>query len=196
VTINEFNLLFLQNPSLVIVIPIVVAVIGWVPAIAVSLVAYLSARSAAKLANEATRESAKTAALVAEKNSERKILVENITQERAKWREKIRTKSIEVYKAAMKGDQVWLAELKLTFATSLNPCDKEDGFILDVIERLKDEKNRDPILEEFSDRISLLLKHDWQRAKKEAEPGNLIEVQRLTLQELRCWRICGRDNHK
>lgn len=161
--------------------------------LAVSVVALVSARGAARLANEATRESAKTAALVAEKNSERKILVENITQERAKWREKIRTKAIEVHKAAVKGDQVWLAELKLTFATSLHPYDPEDNLILDVIEQLKDEKDRQAKLEELSDRISLLLKHDWQRAKQEAEPTKKIKVERLTLEQLRCARAgCGK----
>lgn len=122
------------------------------------------------------------------KNAERKILIENITQERAKWREKIRTKAIEVHKAAVKGDRVWLAELKLAFATSLHPYDPEDNLILDVIERLKNEKDRDAKLEEFSDRLSLLLKHDWQRAKQEAEPKKKMEVKRLTLQQIRCMR--------
>ena len=133
-----------------------------------------------------------TAAMVAAgaavKNAERKILIENITQERAKWRDKVRTLAVDVHKAAVKGETAKLAELKLSFATSLNPESRVDNLILELIERLKDQKDQQSKLDELSDRISLLLKHDWQRAKKEANPKEEIKVKRLTLAELKSHR--------
>jgi type II secretory pathway pseudopilin PulG len=190
---DEFSLWLVKNAPIAILLPVAVAIIGAVSAIVVSSVSWSSARGAAKLANEAIRESARTAALVAEKNSERKILIENITQERAKWREKIRTKSMEAHKAAIQRNTIWLAELKLSFATSLNPTDHEDDLILNLIDKLKDEKDRETKLEEFSDRISLLLKHDWERAKNEAESAKKIVVKRLTLEQLRSKRAAHRE---
>ncbi len=110
------------------------------------------------------------AGFVALRNSERKIQIENVTQERAKWREKIRIKSIEVHQAAVADNSAKLAELHLEFSLNLNPFHQEDKEILAVIATLK---NRDTLgvkLSEFTDRVALLLKHDWERAKHEAKP--------------------------
>lgn len=110
------------------------------------------------------------AGFVALQNSERKIQIENVTQERAKWREKIRIKSSEVHQAAFASNALKLSELRLEFSINLNPFDTEDKNILSVIANLIDCDNRDAKLVEFSDRIALLLKHDWQRAKYETRP--------------------------
>ncbi|MFA9950655.1 hypothetical protein [Dentiradicibacter hellwigii] len=104
----------------------------------------------------------------------RKIQIKNITQERAKWRDKIRELSIEVYKAAIEGKYQEIDKLQIEFAVRLNPYDDEDIGILETIYKLKDKQNQEESLskklEEFSDRVALLLKHDWERAKYEAEP--------------------------
>jgi hypothetical protein len=118
------------------------------------------------------------------KNNERKILIENVTQERAKWREKIRAQAVNVFKAVAKKDDIWLDELKLVFATSLNPQSKQDKLILQVIERLKNSNTSKIDLEEFTLRISLLLKHDWDRAKSEAKANNPEKTQRLTPEDI------------
>ncbi len=110
------------------------------------------------------------AALVAFRSGERRIQIENITQERAKWRDKIRTIALEVHKAACASDKNRLAELHLQFAMNLNPTDNEDQAILFVIGALGDQDTREERLAEFSDRVALLLKHDWQRAKLEVKP--------------------------
>lgn len=110
------------------------------------------------------------AGFVALRSSERKIQIENVTQERAKWRDKIRIKSAEVHQAAVADDPAKLAELHLVFSLNLNPFHKEDKDILAVIATLKNRDTLDVKLSEFTDRVALLLKHDWERAKYEAKP--------------------------
>ncbi|MDP2829541.1 MAG: hypothetical protein Q8O37_13145 [Sulfuricellaceae bacterium] len=110
------------------------------------------------------------AGFVALRNSERKIQIENVTQERAKWREKIRAKSNEVHRSAVVSDAPKLFELLLEFSLNLNPFDPEDGAILTVIKELNVSDGREAKLAEFAERIALLLKHDWERAKHEAKP--------------------------
>ena len=98
----------------------------------------------------------------------RNIKVENVTKERAKWRDKVRKQSLAIRQAAILGDAGALADHQLIFKLILNPLDKEDRAILSLIQELglkADERK----LTEFGDRIALLLKHDWQRAKWEAE---------------------------
>ena len=86
------------------------------------------------------------AGFVALRSSERKIQIENVTQERAKWREKIRIKSVEVHQAAVAGNSEKLAELHLEFSLNLNPFHQEDKDILAVIAALK---NRDALDEKL-----------------------------------------------
>lgn len=71
--------------------------------------------------------------------SERKIQLENITQERAKWREQIRVNAQKVHQSASRvptpEGKTSLAELRLVFKLLLNPLDPEDIDILKCIER-------------------------------------------------------------
>lgn len=110
------------------------------------------------------------AGLISLRSSERKIQIENITQERAKWREKIRSNALFVHQAASSGDNAKLSELHLSFLLLLNPFDKEDQAILEAITALGLTQNVGPRLPEFAGRVSYLLKHDWDRAKHEAKP--------------------------
>jgi hypothetical protein len=101
-------------------------------------------------------------------NNARSIKVDNITKERAKWRDNVRQKSLDVHKAAVSQNAVWLDELHLEFSLILNPTDDKDRAILSTIDQLKTTP-MSPLLTEFADRIALLLKHDWERAKWEAK---------------------------
>ena len=107
-------------------------------------------------------------AAVSLRTSTRNIKVENITKERAKWRDKVRKKSLAVHQDAVKCDATALEAHHLEFSLILNPFDHEDRAILALIRQLKS-KADESHLTEFADRIALLLKHDWQRAKWEAE---------------------------
>lgn len=114
--------------------------------------------------------SAVVSGIFARRTSERAIQIENITKERAKWRDKIREQALAVHQAARKQDAALLAELRLSLSLNLNPTDNEDAGILRAIDTLMaaalpDEKTG----REFADRVALLLKHDWDRAKSEAK---------------------------
>jgi hypothetical protein len=107
-------------------------------------------------------------AAVSLRTNTRTIKIENITKERAKWRDKVRKKSLAVHQDAVKGDTPALEEHHLEFSLILNPLDPLDRAILTLIRLLKTTADESH-LTEFADRISLLLKHDWERAKWEAE---------------------------
>lgn len=96
-----------------------------------------------------------------------KIAIENITKERTKWRDNVREKSLLVHKAIIKNDITKLDELRAEFSLLLNPLDKSDMEILNTIEASKDDDEK---AKEFSNRVALLLKHDWERTKLEATP--------------------------
>jgi hypothetical protein len=97
----------------------------------------------------------------------RNIKIENITKERAKWRDKVRKIALAVQKDAVKPDATALEEHHLQFSLILNPFDNEDCGILRLIREFKSDASESR-LTEFADRIALLLKHDWERAKWEA----------------------------
>ncbi|MFT4805328.1 MAG: hypothetical protein ACI9YE_002544 [Psychroserpens sp.] len=108
------------------------------------------------------------AALVTLRVSERKIVIENVTQERTKWREKIRRITLDIHKAFLTKETEELELLHTELTTSLNPEDTEDQDILACLKHLITNGSGDRI-GEFKHRIALLLKHDWQRAKWESE---------------------------
>jgi hypothetical protein len=109
------------------------------------------------------------AGIVAAWTAQRKIGIENITQDRRAWREKVRAKSLAVHDAIMSRDNELLDKLRAEFRTILNPEDKDDGAIVSCIS-LPEEGNEIERAEEFAERIALLLKHDWERVKLEAGP--------------------------
>lgn len=110
------------------------------------------------------------AGLVTLRTTERKIAIENITKQRELWRDKIRVKSLEVTRAYDGKDSRRLLELYTEFLLLLIPFDPEDNAIMDVLWDLKSGSLDIGKLIEFTERLSLLLKHDWQRAKREAKP--------------------------
>src|ERR1035438_9215345 len=115
---------------------------------------------------------------VSRRNIDRTIQIENITRERAKWRNKIRTMATEVRQAAAAKDSLKLEGLRLDFSLNLNPLDNEDQEILGVISRLSQSEHSDQRVQEFFDRLALLLKHDWDRAKCEAKPWSYLRSAR------------------
>jgi hypothetical protein len=113
--------------------------------------------------------SAVVSGLFARRTSERAIQIENITKERAKWRDKIREQALAVHKAAKATETRLLSELRLSMTLNLNPMDTQDAAILKVIDIMAKATHPDDGSEqEFADRVALLLKHDWERAKSEA----------------------------
>ena len=88
------------------------------------------------------------------------IKARHVTEERARWRKQIRETASETHGAFAAGNVAETIRLQREFRALLNPFDREDQEILNCLEN-----NRS---DEFDTRISLLLKHDWERGKLEA----------------------------
>ena len=110
------------------------------------------------------------AALVSLRTNERKIHIENVTQERAKWRSAIRSLVDELIKATRAGDKQAIESYCAQLALNVNPFDCEDRALVRAAEQLANTDNKESQVKEVTDRVSLLLKHDWERAKREARP--------------------------
>lgn len=110
------------------------------------------------------------AGLVTLRKSERQIAIENITKQRKVWRDKVRTKSLDITNAIENKALSKLCGLYTEFSHLLNPEDTEDFAILSLIWRFKMGEFEENLHVEFIERVSILLKHDWERAKREAKP--------------------------
>lgn len=109
--------------------------------------------------------SAAVAGYVSLRSHREKIAIENVTQERTKWRDKIRKRAVLIHEAIIDNRERPLNKLRAEFALLLNPYDDCDNEILDIIS-LSSSPNTQA--RKFIDRVSRLLKHDWERAKLEA----------------------------
>ena len=80
----------------------------------------------------------------------------------------------QVHKSLIERAEADVNRLRCDFQMILNPKDKEDEGIIDCIRvpSCGEELNK---AEEFSERVSLLLKHDWERAKREAGSIRLLK---------------------
>ena len=109
------------------------------------------------------------AGLVSLRTTSRNIKVENVIKQRQAWRDKVRDKALAVHQSAMAKPKqgARLSELQLEFRLILNPLDSEDRDILKLISDLSATEITEVMLNEFGDRVALLLKHDWERAKLE-----------------------------
>ena len=126
-------------------------------------------------------------ATVARLNSERNILIDNITKERKSWRDKIRKISTKVFDSYYSSSKLELKKLKAELQLILNPQDPDDNEILVHFETLieKCDEVDDLAFSNFNLTLSLLLKHDWERAKIEANPfGNVGQTaDRMTFKQ-------------
>jgi len=112
-------------------------------------------------------------ALVSLRISERKLAVENITQERKFWREKIRELLAAINSEFQKGqkfDKHKIQAFYVELQCRLNPHDERDRDILDVVWEMQTFEEGSAANIVLSEHVSLLLKHDWDRAKLEAKP--------------------------
>lgn len=114
--------------------------------------------------------------------TQRRIQMDNVVQERAKWRDQIRCLASDVHEAIMEPDpskrKADLIKLKVKFRTVLNPFDPEDKKIVHSIDnaykcgcghRCGCGTTPEERSDEFSKIVSRLLKHDWERAKEEVK---------------------------
>lgn len=114
-------------------------------------------------------------AFVPFKINERKIAAEYIIKQRQVWRDKVRKVSQEIIEVRGTDCSHTLLSLYGEFAMLLNPIDLEDKGILDIIWDIKGDHSNTKLKVELVERVTLLLKHDWERAKKEAGLGSSRE---------------------
>lgn len=100
-------------------------------------------------------------------NNDRDLRLKYITEERQKWRGQIKENVSLLVSNSYQGDKE-LKRLVAYILLSINPNDEEDMKIAsclnDILINSKDENAKNKLIE----LIQQLLKHDWERAKREA----------------------------
>ena len=124
------------------------------------------------------------------KQNDKSNQLKYITEERQKWREKIRELSVEFISGKTtngkhrKLNKSEFENIKEQVAVRLNPDDDEDRYILCIMDcyiKTGEEK----LLKCLSSAFAYLLKHDWERAKSEAKmKSNSFKVFLLLLSVL------------
>ncbi|OOH78698.1 hypothetical protein BOW65_18450 [Pseudomonas koreensis] len=106
------------------------------------------------------------------RKDEKSVQIAQITGERTKWRAQIREISNEIVRAITdeknNNKTPEIASFRNSLVTLLNPKDHFDIEIIDFLDKLIDGSETN--INDFSLRISLLLKHDWERVKSECTP--------------------------
>lgn len=108
-----------------------------------------------------------TTALLTWYLAQKRISIENVTQERAKWRTDIRRTALDAHDAMVDGDPTKVERVRNELRALLNPYDREDCKLIACLE-LGCAGDGVRWTNEFARRVALLLKHDWERAKWEA----------------------------
>jgi mannose/fructose/N-acetylgalactosamine-specific phosphotransferase system component IID len=110
------------------------------------------------------------AGIVSIRISERNIAIENITKQRQLWRDKIRKIAIDISSAYAEPEKKKIQSHYIELQLLLNPNDDDDKSILDTVWAMINETGSSKLDIELAEKLSLLLKHDWERAKFEAKP--------------------------
>lgn len=131
------------------------------------------------------------AGLVTLRTSERKIAIENVTQQRQLWREKIRDAAQRIKDSYRNGRKDDLHSQYVEMQLLLNPEDSDDKSILDTIWAMLVESEGGDLHIELAEKLSLLLKHDWERAKREAKPVwfKLLSTKRIPYDKFKFKRV-------
>ncbi len=112
----------------------------------------------------------------------RKIQAEHIVKERAVWREKIRFAMASVVEKPSLANR---KALWLTLSLNTNPFDPKDLCLVERAENLMNQFDRDNFKELVVD-VTLLLKHDWDRAKGELKLFDVPPL-RMRYQDYKNW---------
>lgn len=130
------------------------------------------------------------ASFLALRKDERSVQLEQITKERTKWRDNMRKTTEEIaqlyFDNKVTAAPGKVASLRARLATSINPKDDpSDQLILTHYDEIFAGTKAD--LDVLTERIALLLKHDWERVKWECSPIYFKAFTRLTKRQ-RAWR--------
>lgn len=95
--------------------------------------------------------------------TERKIAIENITQQRHQSRNMVRDECVEAIKAFYGNYSLKLSDLSVECQLILNPQDVNDKSIVDALWDMHTKSNGSYLTIELSKKLALLLKHDLIR---------------------------------
>lgn len=96
----------------------------------------------------------------------RTLFNQSVVTERKEWRDEVRKITLEVVQAVENGASRDLIALRYRLAIRLNPKDSDDNAILNCA-ILQGGETCECAVDEFVSRVSILLKHDWERSKLE-----------------------------
>lgn len=106
------------------------------------------------------------------RKDERSIQIEHVTRERTRWRDQIRALTNETVKILSDAKSENFTRDTLScrsrLVIALNPNDPFDTELIEYLDKLIEKKESN--INGFTLRISLLLKHDWERVKNECTP--------------------------
>lgn len=97
--------------------------------------------------------------------AQRSLRASNVLAERTRWREKIREIAGELLRGYASADR---APAWVILALNTSPFDRRDLELVHLAKQLAQPLPADPQRDELVERLALLLKHDWDRAKIEA----------------------------
>lgn len=125
------------------------------------------------------------AGIFAYRLGERQIQVENITQERAKWRANVKELVDGLITAARNHEAEKFEKLVAQIQLNLNPFDSDDKALLKAGRNIYESDDQEIAIKTFVEHVTLLLKHDWERAKGEASLASVFSSppRRLSYQE-------------
>ncbi|HAV1413642.1 hypothetical protein P3521_07600 [Vibrio parahaemolyticus] len=120
------------------------------------------------------------------RKEERAVHIEQVTKERTKWRQDMRllTQEIaELFNADLIPADDKKQKLRARLSTSINPnCDYDKHLLV-----LFDQLTHKGSMVDFSNAMSFLLKHDWERVKWECMPIYVKPFKRFTKKQTE-WR--------
>jgi predicted glycoside hydrolase/deacetylase ChbG (UPF0249 family) len=127
--------------------------------------------------------------ILAFRKEERSVQIEQITKERTKWRDNIRKLTEEIVLEYFSQEETHktgnVAAFRSKLATMLNPKSCDDNKLLIHFDELFSGQSTD--IENFTRRIALILKYDWERVKWECTPLYIKPFIRYTKKQ-REWR--------
>lgn len=97
------------------------------------------------------------AGIVTLRISERKISIENVTQQRQEWREKIRKLALNIYSAYSSNETHKVKSYYVELQLLLNPDDNNDIEILDTVWKMHKGSEDHNLDIEISEKLALLL---------------------------------------
>ena len=110
-------------------------------------------------------------AFVTKKNADKNQMMQYIVQERKKWRDDIRS---ETEKIIYSKNISAIKKYKSYMQIRLNPDD--DKHILDQIDKIINEQEKQEEWEKYSGLVARLLKNDWERSKNEVTSGVILKM--------------------